>query len=137
MNLHHEAPDNQNHNPASALLPSYPTIDHLSLALHGLSQGANLTHLTLCGDCVISGDLFWPESQRTRPSWPNMLEFNVQFNMTTPDGGWYFIRSDNQHVYEEEDETAPYAWNSEHEKVRRTQMVAMNLTFWKRRYCAI
>ena len=87
--------DNQEMNPSSALLPSLPLIDHLSVAIHALSQSEHLTHLDLGGNIVISPSLFWPDIQPKRPSWPHLVWVKVVFSMTTADGSWYFTRDNN------------------------------------------
>lgn len=104
LNLCNVAPGNQCRNAYSALLPSFPTVDHLSLALHALSQSANLTHFTIRGPFVLSKSLFWPEVQSRRPFWPNLLRVNIEFSMNTADGDWYFVRDDNTDVQENEQE---------------------------------
>ena len=97
-------PDNQELNHLSALIPSLPTIDHLSLAIHAVSQSENLTHLELGDYIVISPSLFWPDTQTKRPSWPNLVSVNVVFSMNTADGDWYFMRDDNVNVESDDDD---------------------------------
>ena len=88
-------PDNQELSQSSALIPSFPTTDHLSLAIHAISQSENLTRLDLGGCIVISPSLFWPDPETKRPSWPSLVAVNVTFSMNTADGGWYFTRDEN------------------------------------------
>ncbi len=83
-------PDNQVLNPLSALMPSFPRTDHLSLAIHALSQSENLTHLDLGENIVISPSLFWPNTKTKQPFWPNLVSVKVVFSMNTADGDWYF-----------------------------------------------
>lgn len=92
LNLHNEAPCNQNFKLQSALLPSSPSIDQLSLALYALSQAPVLTDLTVCG--VISPTFFWPEKSRSTdpPFWPHLRHLEVQLNETTPDGKWLYVK---------------------------------------------
>ncbi|OWP00746.1 hypothetical protein B2J93_8437 [Marssonina coronariae] len=81
---------------ATALHPSSP-IDHLSVAIHHLSQAPNLTTLTLSGGIVISPALFWPSDPgQTLPFWPKLQHIDVTFNSTTPGGEWYFMRPPSQ-----------------------------------------
>lgn len=79
-------------------MPSFPTTDHLSLAIHSLSQSEKLTHLELSGNIVISPSLFWPDTQSKQPSWPNLVSVSIVFSMNTADGDWYFTRDDNTSV---------------------------------------
>ena len=99
-------PDNQELNHLSALIPSFPTTDHLSLAIHAISQSENLTHLELGDYIVISPSLFWPDTQTKRPSWPNLVSVNVVFSMNTADGDWYFMRDENVNVESDDDDDA-------------------------------
>ena len=96
--------DNQELHHLSALIPSFPTTDHLSLAIHAISQSENLTHLELGAYLVISPSLFWPDTQTKRPSWPNLVSVNVVFNMNTADGDWYFTRDDSVNVKSDDDD---------------------------------
>jgi hypothetical protein len=61
MSIFNHVPRNENFSLQSALLPSSFT-DHLSLALHGLSQLPLLTNLTLRDEIVLSRCIFWPET---------------------------------------------------------------------------
>ncbi|KAL9030616.1 MAG: hypothetical protein Q9196_001283 [Gyalolechia fulgens] len=99
----HDDPFNQYFTLPSALLPSAPEIDHLSLALYKLSQSPTLTSIRL-DPIIISPDLYWPANPSTQPNWPSLRQFHVVFNMTAPDGTWYFIRDPSQP--EDEDEGA-------------------------------
>ena len=86
-------------------MPCFPTTDHLSLAIHALSQSENLTHLELGDHIVISPSLFWPDDRATKfPSWPNLVWVKVVFSMTTSDGDWYFTHDDNANVESDADD---------------------------------
>ena len=97
-------PDNQEVSPSSALMPSFPATDHLSLAIHAISQSENLTHLELGDYIVISPSLFWPDTQTKQPSWPNLVSVKVVFSMNTADGDWYFTRDGSGNVGSEDDD---------------------------------
>lgn len=99
-------PDNQGLNPLSALMPSFPTTDHLSLAIHAISQSENLTHLDLGENIVISPSLFWPDTQTKQPSWPNLVSVKVVFSMNTADGEWYFTRDGYVNIESADDDDA-------------------------------
>ena len=99
-------PDNQELSHLSALIPSFPTTDHLSLAIHAISQSESLTHLELDDYIVISPSVFWPDTQTKRPSWPSLLSVNVTFSMNTADGDWYFTRDDNTNSESDDDDDA-------------------------------
>ncbi|KAL8850126.1 MAG: hypothetical protein Q9221_004943 [Calogaya cf. arnoldii] len=86
----HEEPSNQHFTLPSALDPSAAT-DHLSLALHTLSQSSRLPHIKF-DPIIISPDLYWLVNPTTPPVWPNLRGHQVAFNMTAPDGTWYFVR---------------------------------------------
>ncbi|MCJ1434059.1 hypothetical protein MMC27_003425 [Xylographa pallens] len=102
LNYERQVPINHDYEPPSVLLPTLPTIDHLSLALHTLSQSQNLTELTLSGPLVISDALFWPATSATAslsrapglPFWPNMQKLVVEFSPIAPDGSWCFLREE-------------------------------------------
>ena len=98
-------PDNQELNHLSALMPSFPTTDHLSHAIHAISQSEHLTHLELGDYIVISPSLFWPDAQTKRASWPNLVSVNVVFSMNTANGDWYFTL-DNAKVESDDDDDA-------------------------------
>ncbi|KAI4196583.1 MAG: hypothetical protein LQ350_006455, partial [Teloschistes chrysophthalmus] len=84
-------PRNQYCSPPSALLPSEPSTDHLSRALYAFSQSSTLTSLTL-NPIVISPELYWPtNSPSTPPAWPKTQHHHVVFDISTPDGEWYFM----------------------------------------------
>lgn len=104
LDFFNNPPNNQELDPLSALMPSFPTTDHLSLAIHAISQSENLTHLDLGDYMVISPSLFWPDTQTKQPSWPNLVSVKVVFSMNTADGGWYFTRDDNVNVESENDD---------------------------------
>lgn len=97
-------PDNQDLNAMSALIPSFPTTDHLSLALHAISQSEILTHLDLSGHIVISPSLFWPDTQTKQPSWPNLISVKALFSMNTADGDWYFTRDSKVNSESDDDD---------------------------------
>ncbi|KAL8709697.1 MAG: hypothetical protein Q9220_005637 [cf. Caloplaca sp. 1 TL-2023] len=103
LNFYYEDPSNQYFTPPSALPPSDPSTDHLSLALSSLSQSSTLTSLTL-SSIVISPSLYWPSDPSAKtPSWPSLRHFAVEFNMTSPTGDWYFIRDPSIPIDEDED----------------------------------
>ena len=104
LDFFNHPPNNQELNPSSALLPSFPTTDHLSLAIHAISQSEHLTHLDLSQNIVISPSLFWPETQTKRPSWPNLVWVKVIFSMTTAEGGWYFTRDNSVNDSSDDDD---------------------------------
>ncbi len=91
-------------NAPSALIPSGPTNDRLSLALHIISLSENLTHLDLGDDIVISPSLFWPDNQTKQPSWPNLVSVKVIFSMNTADGDWYFTRDESVNLESDDDD---------------------------------
>ncbi|KAK7910587.1 hypothetical protein PG985_013068 [Apiospora marii] len=70
----------------------YPlTHDVLSATLRAWSQ--RLTSFTARG--VFDESLFWPsadEEDPNLPEWPNLQCLDVQFEICTPAGGWYFLR---------------------------------------------
>lgn len=90
LNYFNHPPSNHKRYPRSALLPSFPTTDHLSQALQRISRTETLTHLELGGPIVISPSLFWADDQAKQPSWPNLVSMKVHFSMATADGDWYF-----------------------------------------------
>ena len=104
LGWYNHSPDNQELSHLSALIPSLPTTDHLSLAIHAVSQSETLTHLELGDHIVISPSLFWPDNQTKRPSWPNLLTVNVIFSMNTADGDWYFTRDDSVNIKSDDDD---------------------------------
>lgn len=97
----HEDPLNQYFSPPSALLPSAPSTDHLSLALHTFSLSPGFTSIRL-DPIIISPDLYWPANPSAPPIWPVLRQFHVVFNMTAPNGTWYFVRDPSKP--EDEDE---------------------------------
>ena len=99
-------PDNQELNASSALIPSLPTSDRLSLSIHAISLSERLTHLELGDSIVISPLLFWPSVQTKEPSWPNLVSVKVNFSMNTVDGDWYFTRDDNEDLESDDDDDA-------------------------------
>ncbi|KAL8852279.1 MAG: hypothetical protein Q9221_002881 [Calogaya cf. arnoldii] len=90
LRYYYHDPSNHYFSAPSALLPETPPIDHLSRALHKFSQSSNLTSFKI-SPIVTSPDLYWPEDPATSPSWPNLREFDVEFNMVNPNGDWYFL----------------------------------------------
>jgi hypothetical protein len=60
--IFNQVPRNENFNLQSPLLLSSPFTDHLSLALHGLSQLPLLTNLPLEDNIVLSPCFFWPKT---------------------------------------------------------------------------
>ncbi|KAL9578752.1 MAG: hypothetical protein Q9212_005524 [Teloschistes hypoglaucus] len=103
LSFYQEDPSNQYSSPPSALLPSEPSTDHLSRALYGLSQSSTLTSLIL-SPIIISPELYWPtNSPSTPPAWPSIQHHHVEFDMSTPDGEWYFVRDPSTPIDDEED----------------------------------
>lgn len=93
LTVFNRAPRNQNFKLPSALLPSTPSTDNLSLALHALSLSPNITHFTLQGDIVLSPCFFWPQDPTTiTPCWPHLQYLDVFLNITTPEGNWLYVR---------------------------------------------
>lgn len=90
LKYYYKDPSNHHFSAPSALLPETPPVDHLSRALHKFSQTPNLTSFKIY-PIVTSPDLYWPEDPATSPSWPNLREFDVEFNMVNPNGDWYFL----------------------------------------------
>ncbi|KAL8933990.1 MAG: hypothetical protein Q9211_005469, partial [Gyalolechia sp. 1 TL-2023] len=107
-----EDPLNQYFSLPSALLPSAPSTDRLSRAIHTVSLSSNLTCITL-DSLVISPDLYWPTDSPTPPMWPHLRHFHVSFNMTAPDGTWYFQRDPERPEGDEGDEDAEAESESE------------------------
>ena len=105
LDLASNPPNNQQLNPSSALISSLTPTDHMSLAIHAISQSEHLTHLDLGENIVISPSLFWPANQTKDPFWPNLVAVKVVFSMTTAEGGWYFVR-DNSTNDESDDDAA-------------------------------
>ncbi|KAL8836842.1 MAG: hypothetical protein Q9176_006075 [Flavoplaca citrina] len=96
-------PSNHYFSPPSILLPSEPSVDHLSLALHTLSLSQNLTSLCLDPVCI-SPSIYWPSGLANPPSWPNLRRHFIEFQMTTPDGRWYFVRDPSAPIDDDADE---------------------------------
>jgi hypothetical protein len=72
-----------------SIVPPGLTYDPLSAGLRLFSQ--NLTSLTL--GVQVDSTLFWPsddESDAAAPTWPHLRELEVEFNMVSPSGAWYF-----------------------------------------------
>lgn len=104
LTIFNKAPANQHFKLSSALLPSDPSTDHLSLALHALSLSPNLTDLRLAGNIVLSPCFFWPQDPTTpTPSWPHLQKLDVRLNITTPTGNWLYMR-DPEDGDDEDDE---------------------------------
>lgn len=106
LTIFNKAPANQHFKLSSALLPSDPLTDHLSLALHALSLSPNLTHLTLAGNIVLSPCFFWPQgpTTTTTPFWPHLQKLDVRLNITTPTGNWLYMRDPEDDDDEEDEE---------------------------------
>ena len=106
LTVFNDAPQNHLFKPPSALLPSAPSTDHLSLALHTLSLSPNLTHFHLSGDIVLSPCFFWPQDPAgPTPFWPQLQELTVELNITTPDGNWLYKRDpDDPHHYDDDED---------------------------------
>ncbi|KAL9639076.1 MAG: hypothetical protein Q9204_001250 [Flavoplaca sp. TL-2023a] len=96
-------PSNHYFSPPNILLPSESSVDHLSLALHTLSLSQNLTYLSLDPVCI-SPSIYWPSGLANPPSWPNLRHHFVEFQMTTPDGRWYFVRDPSAPIDDDEGE---------------------------------
>lgn len=112
LNYYNEAPSNQSFDLHSFVPQSKLSQDNLSLALHKLSQSPNMTEVVLDGPIVISPILFWPINPQTAPLWPALTNFHITFNVTTPNGEWYFVRdplrgevADEEEDSEAEDES--------------------------------
>ena len=104
LDYFNKPPDNHDLNASSALIPSFPTTDSLSLAIHAMSLSERLTHLELGDSIVISPSLFWPNAQTKQPYWPNLVSVKVIFSMNTVDGDWYFARDDNVNLESNDDD---------------------------------
>lgn len=87
------------------LLPDEPSEDHLSTAIHRLSQAPNLTTLRVPGFALISPSLFYPAHPNINHSleWPNLECLEVEFDMKTPSGEWYFLPT--PHVPNDDEDT--------------------------------
>ena len=97
-------PRNQHVKISSALLTSAPSVDHLSLALHTLSQSPNLTYLYLGGTIVLSPCFFWPQDHADpTPFWPRLQDLIVELSITTPEGNWLYKRGPGDTEYYGED----------------------------------
>lgn len=112
LTIFNRAPHNQYFKLPSALLPSAPSTDHLSLSLHALSLSPNLTHLRLRGEIVLSPCFFWPQNPTTTtPIWPHLQYLDVFLNITTPEGNWLYVRdpegSDDDDDEDEDDDVEP------------------------------
>lgn len=94
LTLFNQDPSNQSFILPSALPQFAPTTDHLSLALHTLSQSPNLTRFSLKGDIVLSPCFFWPDDDppTVTPFWPRLEFLDVNLNITTPTGHWLYMR---------------------------------------------
>ncbi|KAL8768215.1 MAG: hypothetical protein Q9194_005769 [Teloschistes cf. exilis] len=102
LNFYQSDPPNQYSSQPSALLPSEPSTDHLSRALYALSQSSTLTSLIL-KPIVISPELYWPaNSPSTPPAWHRIQHYHVEFDLSTPDGDWYFIRDPSTPIDDDE-----------------------------------
>ncbi|PGH01536.1 hypothetical protein AJ79_07883 [Helicocarpus griseus UAMH5409] len=80
------------------LLPpsSSATVDPLNPALHTFINRANLKSITI-QEHLVTPDLFWPSSSPsptappTTPIWQNLRSIEVHMQLSTVDGGWYFM----------------------------------------------
>ena len=98
---------NEDYPAPTALHASDPSTDHLSEALHQLSLAPCLKHFSITGFAVISQVLFWPKPGAEHvPTWPNLEVFQVQFDMKTPDGGWYYLHGGQPRYLKREIQTA-------------------------------
>jgi hypothetical protein len=101
------APDNQNIEPPSLLLPG-SVCDHFCRFLRYLSQLGSLSVLYI-HDAVISPELFWPSDINAgAPFWPNLTILRVSFNMMAADGGWYYERNPHVHPDSDDEDVAPF-----------------------------
>ena len=103
LDLASNPPNNQQLNPSSALISSLTPTDHMSLAIHAISQSEHLTHLDLGENIVISPLVFWPANQTKDSFWPNLVAVKVVFSMTTAEGGWYFVRDSSTNDESDDD----------------------------------
>ncbi|KAF8464278.1 hypothetical protein BDZ91DRAFT_730362 [Kalaharituber pfeilii] len=93
-----ETPTDHSFNIPSALRPSSPTTDHLSLALNDLSQLPTIRRFDVGDyDFVLSPALFWPDNdvfsiKHDSPFWPSLKHVHVVAGPCTPTGGWYYDR---------------------------------------------
>ncbi|KAL9041899.1 MAG: hypothetical protein Q9180_000968 [Flavoplaca navasiana] len=101
MKYYLEDPSNHYFSPPNVLHPSETSLDHLSLALHTLSLSQNLTSLSLDPVCI-SPSIYWPSGLADPPYWPNIRHHFVGFQMTTPDGRWYFVRDPSAPIDDDE-----------------------------------
>ena len=75
---------NQHVKISSALLTSAPLVDHLSPALHTLSQSPNLTCLYLGGTIVLHPCFFWPRDHANPTLFrPRLQDLIVELSITT------------------------------------------------------
>ncbi|PGH11201.1 hypothetical protein AJ79_05043 [Helicocarpus griseus UAMH5409] len=109
IKLHCKNPEDEGSAPPN-LLPSpspsssSPT-DPLNLALHDFIQKANVGKIVL-EDHLVTPELFWPPSNTTAISdsssfWQNLREIQVHMQVSTPDGGWYFMNDPSIASYAE------------------------------------
>lgn len=117
LHLFNDWPSNHYFPFQSALLPSSPRTDHISLALHHLSQSPNLTNLELKGNVVLSPSILWlsseqedeewigmnkkdkngslntfsPTSPSPPPVWPHLQIMRITLSIITPTGEWLYI----------------------------------------------
>ena len=82
----------------SALLPSSPSADHLSCALHVLSQLPRLVEFVLRGPAVLSPCIFWPDAipSENLPFWPNLRYLHLWLSDITADGKWLYLGDANE-----------------------------------------
>lgn len=106
LELHNEAPTNQDDSPRNILFPSCPN-DHVSISPPKFSCQpflTHLTHLSLKGPIIVSPSLFWPcdttepLSSTNLPFWPTFLHLGVYLNIAILSGSWYFVRNSAESV---------------------------------------
>tara|TARA_R110002003_G_scaffold45_20_gene3655 strand:- start:14001 stop:15425 length:1425 start_codon:yes stop_codon:yes gene_type:complete len=86
--FYHAAPIDQRRT-CPSIVPMDFSFDPFSAALRMFSQ--NLTTLTL--NAHLDSTLFWPspdEQDALNPSWPHLKSLDVEINMISPSGDWYF-----------------------------------------------
>ncbi|KAF8461618.1 hypothetical protein BDZ91DRAFT_736675 [Kalaharituber pfeilii] len=89
-----------------------PTADPLSRALHALTTRCPLLkNFSLTCEVVLSPEIFWPthdimnsdDNAPESPIWPCMEEYQLNMNMMTPAGGWYYLPDLNPGNYDDDD----------------------------------
>lgn len=100
-------PNNHSWQNASALHPSEPEIDWLSIGLHHISQAPNLRTFMLDKSIALSPTVLWPGTisdennskqttednavdQGKTPYWPSLRQFLIRTSAVSPDGSWLY-----------------------------------------------